>query len=101
MAARDALITYYFNTRNVSDFSRHALWLAEHHPAWPSGGMFLYGHPDNSQITAAWQSALERYPNNAEVLYHAGLHLEKSDGGASLDALPASETAELFQPGSP
>jgi TonB family protein len=95
---RGALMAFYANEGNESAFTPHLLWVINHHPEASIAAMKIYTRPDSSYRSlqeslavrtgaiseyelnkAAWDNALNRYPNLPEVVFHAGLFIESND----------------------
>lgn len=77
---RDALMAFYSNQRDESDFTRHLLWMIDHHPDLPIVGMRISDTSENYQvIKAAWERALGSHSDSADVMHNAGLFIEQED----------------------
>ncbi len=109
--ARAKLLSYYIQQAQSSDYLRHLFWVIEHHPESPilDWAMMLIekGGPlntpaDYEQAKALWQTNIEKYPESAAVLLHAGLFFEPGDEERAVKLLhkayelEASNPKELF-----
>lgn len=104
LSIRGALMAFYANEGKEPAFTRHLLWVIDHHPEAPIAGMKFYPRPEPSSqspqdvvaahtvtntdyelIKLAWQSALNNHPNSADVLFHAALFIGSNDPKRALD----------------
>lgn len=93
LEVREKLAVFYANEGNQQGFARHRLWLIEHHPEAQILGVFVYPAPGSSAEwariyeleKAAWERALKKYPDSADVLFHAGLFVQTYDSMRALD----------------
>jgi TonB family protein len=98
LSIRGALMAFYANDGNESAFTPHLLWVINRHPEAPIAAMKIYPRSDlpshalqdslaahtsaNSGYElskAAWDDALNKYPNSPDVVFHAGLFIESND----------------------
>ncbi|MBV9158665.1 MAG: hypothetical protein JO097_20565, partial [Acidobacteriaceae bacterium] len=89
---RGALMAFYSNEGNEAAFTRQLLWVINHHPEAQIAGLRIYDPPDtptaqrdHELAKAAWERALSKYPNSPDVLFHAGMFIERDDPKRALD----------------
>lgn len=85
---RSRLLSFYIQTRDAQNYSRHLLWVVEQHPEaqmldWamnvaPAAALLRQGG-DYDSAKALWEQNLINNGNSAEVVYHAGLFFRNSD----------------------
>lgn len=92
LSERGALMSFYANERNDAEFTKHLLWVIADHPDSPMAGMRSFAERgqettlrNHELLKSAWEQALARYSNSAEVLYHAGLFFEEDEPLRALD----------------
>jgi TonB family protein len=104
LSIRGALMAFYANEGKESAFIPHLLWVINRYPEAPIAAIKIYRRHDspshslqdslaahssaigNYELTkAAWDGALNKYPNSRDVLFHAGLFIESSDPKRALD----------------
>jgi TonB family protein len=114
---RGSLMVFYANKGKAAAFNQHLLWAVNHHPESPIAAMVIYRHSDPASnlpqeslaahsaavhdyevIKAAWDNAVDKYPNLPDVLFHAGLFIGNNDPRRALDlftsanALPQTDS---------
>jgi beta-lactamase regulating signal transducer with metallopeptidase domain len=101
---RGVLMAFYVNQGNESAFTPHLLWVINHHPEAPIAAMKIYSRRDSPShslpdsvaahtsansdyelISKAWDNAVNEHPNSADVIFHAGLFIERNDPRSALD----------------
>jgi TonB family protein len=100
---RGALMAFYANEGNESAFTPHLLWVINHHPEAPIAAMRIYprhhspshsladslgartnADGDHELISKAWDNAMDKQPNSADVVFHAGLFIMGNNPGRAL-----------------
>jgi TonB family protein len=80
LSERNALIAFYFNQREGALWTKHLLWLIENHPESSMAATITPTFAeDHAQLNAAWEQALVKHSDSAEVLFHAGLFFDQQD----------------------
>jgi tetratricopeptide (TPR) repeat protein len=101
---RGALMAFYVNQGNESAFTPHLLWVINQHPEASIAAMRIYHRRDSplhrlpdalaahasasgdyELISKAWDNAVNEHPNSADVVFHAGLFIERNDPRSALD----------------
>lgn len=98
---RDALVGFYANERNETQFAKHTLWVVEHHPEDPIVAVTsnFFPTPEHyDRLKSAWQEALGMHSDSAEVLYHAGLFFESEDPQRALDLFTRAKNMTISDP---
>lgn len=83
---RGALMAFYENHGDETEFTKHLLWTVEHHPESPDATMKFYPRPlqtaspeDHKHLQDAWEQALATHLASPEILFHAGLFIQQDD----------------------
>ena len=102
---RGALMRFYANERDETDFTPHLLWIINNHPESPDTMMMVFPRPgqnnsqeDHERIQAAWEQALTAHPDSPDVLYHAGVFIERSDPVRGLTLLRQAQALASTDP---
>ncbi len=88
LTARSKLLSFYTQVRDSQNYSRHLLWVVEHHPEaqmldWamnvaPAAALLRQGG-DYDSAKALWEQNLINNGSSPEVVYHAALFFRNSD----------------------
>ena len=106
LAQRGSLMSFYANQGHEIKFTRHLVWVIDHHPEASLAGMRVYASAksrqsatpspkdslaararasqDQALVKAAWERSLSKHASSPEVLYHAGLYFERQDSQRAL-----------------
>ena len=99
LTERNALIAFYFNQREIALWTKHLLWLIANRPETSMAAAIIptFGE-DHAILSAAWEQALAKHSDSAEVLFHAGLFFQQQDPPRALSLFNRVKTMVDSQP---
>jgi beta-lactamase regulating signal transducer with metallopeptidase domain len=92
LSSRGALMAFYANEGNESALTPHLLWVINHRPEAPISTVQANGRRnsplpllDDERVRKAWDNALGKQPNSADVAFHAGLFTARNNPQRALE----------------